>query len=151
MGSNVIRFEFKGQIWNPLFILHTYSLILGSNLIWYSYLDFFTSHEFTKFSNRTCGLFFRNRYFWGQIWNQRPKRHNNVWWGDRFAEKKMVVTISGVATDFWVGVGGMIWKIAFPKNSAFLWLSATCFWKHTDYGENLSFRRRAIFSISLLF
>ena len=32
-------------------------------------------------------MFFLNRYFLCQIRNQRPQKHNNGWWEDRFAEK----------------------------------------------------------------
>ena len=43
-GSNVIRFEFCGQIWTPLIILH----IIGPLLTWFSHFDFLTSHAFSK-------------------------------------------------------------------------------------------------------
>ena len=46
-GSNIIRFEFRDQIWNPLIILH----ILGPNLIQFLHFDFLTSHAFSKISN----------------------------------------------------------------------------------------------------
>ena len=43
-GSNLNWFEFWGQIWNPLIVLH----ILGTHLIWFSHFDFLTSHVFSK-------------------------------------------------------------------------------------------------------
>ena len=39
-GSDVIRFEFWAQIWDPLLILH----ILGPHLIWFPRFVFLTSH-----------------------------------------------------------------------------------------------------------
>ena len=43
-GSDVIRFEFWGQIWIPLIISH----ILGPNLIEFLHFDFLTSHWAAK-------------------------------------------------------------------------------------------------------
>ena len=43
-GSNLIRFQFWGQIWSPLIILH----ILGTDLIWFSHFDALTSNAFSK-------------------------------------------------------------------------------------------------------
>ena len=37
-------------------------------------------------------VIFSKSIFLGQIRNRRPKRHDNDWWGDRFAEGKMVIT-----------------------------------------------------------
>ena len=46
-GSNIIRFEFRDQIWDPLIIL----LILSPNLIRFLHFYFLTSHAFSKISN----------------------------------------------------------------------------------------------------
>ena len=54
---------------------------------------FFTYHDiFTILQIERAVIFLEISFFLGQIRNQRPKSLNNGWCGDRFAEKKMVIT-----------------------------------------------------------
>ena len=70
-GSNVIRFEFWGQIWNLLVSSH----IIISPICHNFQILIFWLYVHVKKSNRTSGQFFRNRYLLVRIRNQRPKRH----------------------------------------------------------------------------
>ena len=62
--------------------------MLGLHLIWFFKFWFFDfTYIFKKLQIARAGNFFRNRFFWVRIRNQRSKRHNNGWFRDRFAEK----------------------------------------------------------------
>ena len=60
--SNFIRFEFCGQIWNPLIILR----MIGPHLTWFSHLDFSTSHAFSNFGRGGCRGGATDFRQWGQ-------------------------------------------------------------------------------------
>ena len=47
---------------------------------------------------------FRNRYFLGQIRNQRPQKHNKGWWGVQFAEIMVITTRPIAYLVGWPGV-----------------------------------------------
>ena len=81
--SNLMRFQFWGQIWITPTILH----ILGLWLLLFSHWYFLTYYVIFKILQIARVVIFSKSFFLGQIRNQRPKRDNNGWCGERFAEK----------------------------------------------------------------
>ena len=67
-GSNIIKFEFWGQIWDPLIILH----LLGPHLIWFSHFDFLTFHAVLNTNVGGGGSFFKCKFQWAHR-DQRKK------------------------------------------------------------------------------
>ena len=86
-GSNVVRFKFWDQIWNPLVICSLYDQLLKL-----SKFDFLVPHCNFKTSYGACGQFFRIRNFRCQAGNQRPKRYQNGWCSHCIAEKMVITT-----------------------------------------------------------
>ena len=71
---------------------HDFYIIVPQNIYNFHIFIFNRYWHFWNFQIARAVIFLVNRYFWGQILNQHPKTHDNGWWGDRFAEKKMVIT-----------------------------------------------------------
>ena len=75
-GSNVVRFEIWGQIWNSLITSH----IISPPPLWYDFyvLIFFTSHACSKFSNCSRQRVFKFSKFLPDFWHQNSLVPRNI-------------------------------------------------------------------------
>ena len=80
--SDVIWFEFQGQIWNPLIISH----LLGPHLIWFSHFYFYLPCYLTTNAGGGIRFFFWKCNFRCVYHDQRYKTHQTEGWDRAFSK-----------------------------------------------------------------